>query len=159
AASREADRRNSGSRRTTAPTPAAGSAPSLAALLHVALHELLGVLFQHGVDLVQDVVHLVLELGGLRGRRGLPGIGVRAVIARATALALRPSLLLLFRHRRLLVRGRSYPTGGSPRNRSGAQASYQRGGVLGPEQQVLDVLLGSPEGLAHRYALQGIRPR
>jgi hypothetical protein len=38
------------------------SAASLAALLHEAAHELLGVLLEHVVDLVQDRVHVVVEL-------------------------------------------------------------------------------------------------
>src|SRR5580704_11726613 len=65
-----------------------GSARSLPALLHVGPDELLGVLFEHLVDLVQDRVHVVGQgllpfldiLGGLRlgllgllaAPRGLP---------------------------------------------------------------------------------------
>src|SRR5438309_3947424 len=68
-----------------------GWSPSLPALLDVALDELLGVLLQHGVDLVEDVVHLLLELLALGG--GLRLFGVRALLG-LTLLGLLPFLLL-----------------------------------------------------------------
>src|ERR687895_1168181 len=47
---------------------------SLAALLDVGLDELLGVLLQDLIDLIEDVVHLLLQLLALGGRGGLPGL-------------------------------------------------------------------------------------
>src|SRR6266542_2521421 len=67
-----------------------GWSRSFPALLDVGLDELLGVLLQHGVDLVEDVVHLLLELLALGGGFGLPGLA-----ALAPALLLDPLLLLL----------------------------------------------------------------
>src|SRR5262249_55723696 len=67
---------------------------SLAALLDVGLHELLGVLLQHGVDLVQDLVHLVGELLALVGRLGARGLRRRSVLSSA----LGSLLFLLLRH-------------------------------------------------------------
>src|SRR5437763_17219637 len=65
--------------------------PSLSALLHVGLDELLGVLLEHRVDLVEDLVHLLLELLALGGRLGLFGVG--ALLGRLL-LGLLPFLLL-----------------------------------------------------------------
>src|SRR5262245_8382745 len=99
-------RRSSGSRRSGRPGLRAGTADprSFAALLDVRLDELLGVLLQHGVDLVEDVVHLLLELLALGGRGRLAGV----VVGPAARTLLGLLLLLLLRHRRLL------PLGGVP---------------------------------------------
>src|SRR5439155_4767933 len=72
---------------------------SLPALLHVGLHELLGVLLQDLVDLVQDLVHLLLQLLALGGRLTLPGLSGSL----ATTLLLGALLLLLLRHRVTLL--------------------------------------------------------
>src|SRR5262245_22824244 len=93
----ERDRRSSGSRRSDRPRVRAGTADprSFAALLDVRLDELLGVLLEDGVDLVQDLVHFLLELLALGGGGHLAGPVVRA--AARTLLGL--LLLLLLRHR------------------------------------------------------------
>ena len=86
---------------------------------------------------------IVLELGGLRGRRGLPGMASeRHRLSHRPALRL--FLLLLLRHRRLSC-GALISYGGSPRNRSGAQASYQRSRVLDLSNRS-STCLGSPGG-------------
>src|SRR4029077_17415961 len=92
------DRRSSGSRRSDRPRVREGSADprSFAALLDVRLDELLGVLLQDRVDLVQDVVHLFLELLALGSGGHLAGLVILA--AAGTLLGL--LLLLLLRHRR-----------------------------------------------------------
>src|SRR5215207_383433 len=102
------DRRSSGSRRSDRPRARAGTADprSFAALLDVRLDELLGVLLEDRVDLVQDVVHLLLELLALGGGGHLAGLVVRA--AAGTLLGF--FLLLLLRHSRApSVRHRFYP--------------------------------------------------
>src|SRR6266516_4380909 len=43
---------------------------SLTAFLHIALYKLLRVRLEHGVDLVEEVVELFLQLLALLGRRG-----------------------------------------------------------------------------------------
>src|SRR5712691_8997617 len=100
-----ADPRSSGSPRTKAPRRAGPTGRSLPALLDVALDELLGVLLEHGVDLIEDVVHLFLQVGGLGRVAHLAGVGV--CLTCAAALALGAFLLLLLRHRRS-------PRAGSP---------------------------------------------
>src|SRR5262249_37512225 len=72
---------------------------SLPALLDVGLYELLGVLLQHGVDLVEDLVHLLLELLALVG-----GLGLARLTLATAALLLGPLLLLLLRQRTSLLR-------------------------------------------------------
>src|SRR5947207_15328956 len=71
-------------------SPASGR--SLTALLEVGLDELLGVLLQDGIDLVDDLVHLVLEVLALRA-----GVGLFGLLACLFAL-LDPALLLLLWH-------------------------------------------------------------
>src|SRR5690349_21074841 len=67
------------------------SRSSLPALLHVGLDELLGILLEHGVDLVDDLVHLVLEILALRA-----GFGLFGCLTRVLTLLDAPLLLLLW---------------------------------------------------------------
>src|SRR6266508_769914 len=81
---REPGRRSSGWPRGDTRDPGIrGLDPSFPALLHIAFHELLGVLLQHGVDFVEDLVHLLLQLLGLLG-----GIGLTRITARASSTLL-----------------------------------------------------------------------
>src|SRR6266508_3285430 len=67
-----------------------GWSRSLPALLDVGLHELLGVLLQHGIDLVEDLVHLLLQLLALRGGVDLSGLAASpALLLRLLPLLLR----------------------------------------------------------------------
>src|SRR3990170_7422588 len=74
----------------------AGARRLLAAPLHVALHELLGVLLEDIVDLIQEVVEVLLDLLALLGelRIGPGGVVVAFGLGRPRLL------LLLFSHER-----------------------------------------------------------
>src|SRR4029079_17241681 len=63
---------------TTAAAPPGGRL--LAALLDVVPDELLGVLLEHRVDLVEEVVELFLDLLALLGRRGRVSLAWRPVV-------------------------------------------------------------------------------
>src|SRR4029078_9793089 len=89
--------RRQGSHGTPCRRAAIGAGRSLAALLDVGLDELLGVLLEHRVDLVEDLVHLVLQLGSRGRARHLAGV---------IAVGLGPALLL---DALLLGHGDSFP--------------------------------------------------
>src|SRR5919197_5196945 len=79
----------------------------LAPLLHILLHELLGVLLQHLVDLVQERVELLLELLALLGdlsRRLDVGLVSLVLLAVSASLLLGAAAVLC--HRRLLTLAR-----------------------------------------------------
>src|SRR6266498_2994269 len=78
----------------------------LAPFLHVLLHELLGVLLQHLVDLVQEGVELLLQLLALLGDlgRGLNVSLLRFLLAMRTPLLL--GAAAVFCHRPLLTLAR-----------------------------------------------------
>src|SRR5690606_11956814 len=76
-----------------ASTTGDGRTSLLAALLDVALDELLGVLLEHLVDLVEQVVELGLQLLTALGGRGDLHLGLGVLLGSGTLLA------LLFGHR------------------------------------------------------------
>src|SRR6266542_5986217 len=147
-----------------------GWSRSFPALLDVGLDELLGVLLQHGVDLVEDVVHLLLQ--GLTLAGGLDLAGIVAVSRPAVAL-LGLALFLLLRHTcsfphpyepnphstgevRCHREGTALPRLSPLRSRSALEQADQRRSVGRFGEELLDVRPSPPEGFAHRHALERV---
>src|SRR6266511_3613404 len=144
-----------------------GWSRSFPALLDVGLNELLGVLLQHGVDLVEDLVHLLLQLLGLLGGLGLTRITARASSTLLLGAPLFPFLwhdaLLLMAGVRLAIVGRACrrlgegeAKGNLERLASALDGGDERRGVLGGLEERFDVLAGASERLASGDPLQDV---